>query len=154
MLIIFLDFDGVLNSKKYIASKNESGVCFDPECLNLLKEIVLKTNAKIVLTSSWREHWDKDEKLCDETGVFINEAFNSLGLKIFDKTPSLNLRREQEIKEWLNKNNNVDNFVVLDDMLLGADFLKGHFVKTSFYINGLNEENVKEAITILKEKQA
>ena len=86
MLIIFLDFDGVLNSKKYIALKNEPGVCFDPECLNLLKEIVLKTNAKIVLTSSWREHWDKDEKLCDETGVVINQAFKSLGFKIFDKT--------------------------------------------------------------------
>ena len=154
MLIIFLDFDGVLNSKKYIALKNEPGVCFDPECLNLLKEIVLKTNAKIVLTSSWREHWDKDEKLCDETGVFINQAFKSLGFKIFDKTPSLNLRREQEIKEWLNQNQYVDNFVVLDDMLLGADFLKGHFVKTSYYISGLNKENVKEAITILNEKQA
>jgi hypothetical protein len=39
--------------------------------------------------------------------------------------------------------------VVLDDRYLGADFLNGHFVKTSYYAHGLDEENVADAIAIL-----
>lgn len=154
MLVIFLDFDGVLNSKRYIEANNAYGICLDPVCLKYLKEIVDKTGAKIVLTTSWREHWDKDEKLCDETGVLINKTFNSIGLEIFDKTPYLNLRREHEIKAWLDNTPQVDNFLVLDDMLLGADFLKGHFIKTSYYIGGLNEEHIKGSICILNEKRS
>ncbi len=154
MKIIFLDFDGVLNSKRFIDSNNQYGICLDPECLNYLKEIVDKTDAKIVLTTSWREHWDKDESVLDETGVLINETFKRFGLSIYDKTPILNLRRQQEIKEWLSLNPGVNNFVVLDDMFLGDDFLSEHFIKTSYYIKGLNKENAKEAITILNKKRS
>jgi hypothetical protein len=70
-------------------------------------------------------------------------------LKIFDKTPEMHERREIEIKSWLNMHPEVDKFVVLDDRLLSADFLNGHFIKTSNYFDGLDETDAQKAIDIL-----
>ena len=150
MKIIFLDFDGVLNSEKYIRSCGHYGVIIDPSRMELLSQLVNSTDAEIVLSTSWREHWNSDKSKCDETGLLINEIFAEYGLSIYDKTPKLRSDRESEIKMWLEQNEDVTNFVVLDDAFLSADYLNGHFVKTSNYINGLSEENINEAIEILK----
>ena len=148
MKVIFLDFDGVLNSEKYIKASNKYGVVIDPSRMVLLKKIVDNTNAEIVLSTSWREHWDKNTANCNQTGIEINEIFGEYGLEIFDKTPKLNLKREDEIKAWLFENK-VENFVVLDDAFLSSDFLEGHFIKTSNYFEGLDETDVEKAIEIL-----
>ena len=149
MKIIFLDFDGVLNSEKYVKNCGEYGVIIDPLRIILLKQIVDATNAKIVLSTSWREHWDKENNKCDSIGRKINEIFKKYNLSIFDKTPKLHNSREEEIKEWLKRHPETQNFVVLDDMLLGAKFLEGHFVKTSNFFNGLEENDVEKATEIL-----
>ena len=60
--IIFLDFDGVLNTQHYQrllnyqekAWKDEYGAFFDPEAVLQLKRIVDATNADIVVESSWK----------------------------------------------------------------------------------------------------
>lgn len=142
MKIVFLDFDGVLNSERYVRNCGEYGVIIDPSRMQLLKQIIEATGAKIVLSTSWREHWTK-------TGTEINEIFEAYQLEIFDKTPKLGGRREQEIEAWLDRVSNVENFIVLDDAFLSADFLTGHFVKTSNFREGLGEENVALAIEIL-----
>ena len=148
MKVVFLDFDGVLNYDKYVRRSEEQGLIIDPERMVLLKGIIENTGAKIVLSTSWREHWDKSIENCDQTGIKINEIFFKYALQIFDKTPKLNINREDDIKAWLNQNA-VENFVVLDDAFLSADFLEGHFIKTSNYFNGLDESDVEKAIEIL-----
>ena len=149
MKVIFLDFDGVLNSSKYLLSCEAYGVAIDPSRMVLLKQIVDATNAEIVLSTSWREHWSEDYMNCDCTGVLINSIFSTYGLKIFDKTPEMHERREIEIKSWLNMHPEVEKFVVLDDRFLSADFLNGHFIKTSNYFDGLDETDAQKAIDIL-----
>lgn len=149
MKIIFLDFDGVLNSEKYIRSCGHHGVVLDPSRMKLLSQLIISTDAKIVLSTSWREHWDNDKSKCDETGLLINKIFAEYGLSIFDKTPKLRSDREDEMKMWLEQHQEVTNFVVLDDAFLCTDYLQNHFVRTSNYRNGLSEENIKEAIEIL-----
>lgn len=149
MKVIFLDIDGVLNSEQYIRECDGCGIVIDPSKMVLLKQIVDATNARIVLSTSWREHWSKDQKQCDSTGVLMNSIFGAYGLQIFDKTPQLHTRRETEIKSWLDKNPDVQKFVVLDDMLLSGEFLSGYFVKTSSYFGGLDEMDVRNAIGIL-----
>jgi hypothetical protein len=57
--IIFLDIDGVLNSGEYmyrrrLQGSTRSNKAIDPECVNVLNEIVQKTRAHIVVSSSWR----------------------------------------------------------------------------------------------------
>lgn len=149
MKVIFLDFDGVLNSAKYLLGHGDCGVAIDPARMALLKQIVDATDAKIVLSTSWREHWSKDLMNCDSTGMLINRIFSEYGLHIFDKTPELHERRETEIKSWLDAHPEVENFVVLDDSLLSAGYLNGHFIKTSNYFDGLDETDVQKGIDIL-----
>lgn len=147
--IIFLDFDGVLNSEQYIRKCGGYGVVIDPAKMVLLKQIVEATAAEVVLSTSWRERWSQDTAQCDSTGVLMNSIFGAYGLQIFDKTPQLHAKREMEIKSWLDGHPDVKQFVVLDDMLLNGDFLSGHFVKTSGYFGGMDETDVQDAIGIL-----
>lgn len=146
MKVIFLDFDGVLNAE---ADFCRHGVCILPPKIRLLKQIVDATGAKIILSTSWREHWSADTGRCDDTGLLINRIFAEYDLRIWDKTPQQPPRREAQIKSWLDSHNETEGFVVLDDALLSADFLDGHFIKTSGYFGGLDETDVQTAIRIL-----
>lgn len=49
--IIFLDVDGVLN---YMSYRNKSTANIDPSKVEMLAYICTQTNAKVVITSSWR----------------------------------------------------------------------------------------------------
>lgn len=148
MKVIFLDFDGVLNSTKYMLACGKSGLVFDPTKMLLLQQIQRATDAKIVLSTSWREYWSAESEKCTPTGHTINAVFREYGLRIFDKTPELNTAREREIEAWLG-HHKVKNFVVLDDRLMHADFLDGHYIKTSDYFGGLDETDAARVIEIL-----
>lgn len=149
MKVIFLDFDGVLNTEKYIRSCAEFGLIIDPSKMALLKQIADATNARIILSTSWREHWDEETQNCDNIGIEINDIFEQYSLHILGKTPILNCCREDEIAVWLKSNPQVVNFVVLDDRFLDSELIRGHFVKTSGYSKGLDEISVEMAIDIL-----
>lgn len=151
MKVIFLDFDGVLNSNRYVRECGYFGVVLDPRAMEILKDIVDRTDAKLVLSTSWKEHWSKNEKKCDASGTLINEIFARYGLSIYDKTPLLPREREVQIRQWLTDNPETENFAVLDDMFLSADFMTGHFVKTSSF-KGLEKEEAEKVIRILEEK--
>lgn len=101
----FFGIDGVLNSRLYDRKRNWSEQTnIDETRRPLVKEIVVATGAKIILSSTWREHWDTDPEKCDDDGVYINETFAKYGLEIYDKTPDLGIDfdRTDEIKAWLN----------------------------------------------------
>ncbi len=149
MKVLFLDFDGVLNSDKFMRRYGFEGQFIDPTRMELLCEIIEATGAEIVLTTTWREHWSADGGACDETGVVINRIFGEFDLSIYDKTPELGITREDEIYEWLLENPDVKEFAVLDDTFLCGDFLAGHLVKTSAFREGLSEDDVTLAISIL-----
>lgn len=148
MKLIFLDFDGVLNSPSYLR-RNPEGIGLDPDRLFLLSQVVKKTGAKIVLTTSWREHWDADPNRCDEVGREINEIFRSHGMEIFQKTPEGLFRREDEILAFLESREDVERFAVLDDAFLEADFLRGHFIRTTPTRGGLGEEEAMALLSLL-----
>ncbi len=154
MKIIFLDIDGVLNSKVYDAQRNwNEQTDIDETRLPLVKKIVNETGAKIVLSSTWREHWDRAPENCDEDGVYIIETFAKFGLEIYDKTPDLGLSvdRPDEIKAWLNSTQEtIESFVIIDDYRYGWGSLSDNFVKTnSVFGLGLEEDHVQRAIAIL-----
>lgn len=149
MKVLFLDFDGVLNTDKYLRSCEDWGMIVDPSRMPLLKKIIDATHAKIVLSTTWREHWIPGAEQSDPTGQKINELFAAYGLEIWDKTPELGQKREQEIKAWLDLHPEVEAFAVLDDMALRADYLEGHFVKTSAYCRGLDKAAMEAVIEIL-----
>ena len=61
MKVIFLDIDGVLNDK-YCRARAPSGCkgAVDAK-LKLLREIVRQTDARLVLISSWKKYWKREE---------------------------------------------------------------------------------------------
>ena len=73
--VIFLDIDGVLNSLAYDRGRKENNRNIDETGLPLIKRIVDETQAKIVLSSSWRTHWNKDFSLCDSVGKDMAALF-------------------------------------------------------------------------------
>lgn len=148
MKVLFIDFDGVLCSDRYAReNQNEDGVLLDPSKMEILKAIIDRTDAKIVLSTSWRGHWSKTEDGLDATGRQMNEIFASYGIEIFDKIPKLNIDRAEEIRLWLD-GNEVEAFAVLDDMFLDAPYLRGHFVKVASF-RALDSENAEETVKIL-----
>ncbi len=147
--IIFLDVDGVLNSKRYDLERTEKDGNIDPGRLPLLRTIVEQTGAELVFSSSWREHWSSNEAERDKHGEEIDRLFRKHGMMLSDKTPVLG-ERADEIKAWLEAHPEVGAFVILDDILFGWGELSEHLVRTDANIGrGLEDRHVKEAIRIL-----
>ena len=92
MKVFFLDIDGVLKSRAYDKKRNwNEQTDIDETRLPLVKKIVEETDAKIVLSSNWREHWNIDHRLCDSDGVYINNTYAKHRLEIYEKHPILEL---------------------------------------------------------------
>lgn len=146
MNIIFLDVDGVLNSisglkEAYKINKRPySGYDypFDAKCMNNLKELVEKTNAFLVITSTWRK---------DELGknILLYELKKyGIDNRVIGYTSVMRQSRGEEIKEYLKKLNEEVNFIILDD---DGDFddLEKHLINTDYEV-GLTEEKKDIAI--------
>ena len=82
MKILFLDFDGVLNSQDYRDSYGSMGACIDKSKMPLLKRLIDSTDAKIVIITSLREYWDKNPEKCD----YYYFLAASDGTTVFSKT--------------------------------------------------------------------
>lgn len=136
MKVIFLDIDGVLNSLTYFEENNIlDGI--DKEKVKLLQDIIRKTQVEIVLSSSWRIGYNKDDT------SHPCYKLKEYGLNIMDFTPVLRTNRGSEIKAWLNKNK-VDKFIILDDESDMGDLLP-YLVKTDWK-NGLTKIEAEECI--------
>ena len=147
MKVIFLDFDGVLNSNTYfINSKEKQPFFLEDEKMFLLNRIINETNAKIVLSTSWREIWGTDLEIAKK----LKEYFDSFNIEIFDVTQCINYDRPTEINTWLD-NHYVDSFVILDDITGPWFNLEKNVVITNSDYQGLTENDVKKAVKILKE---
>jgi hypothetical protein len=154
--VIFLDFDGVLNNrnngikkhkallKKYHSEENipwHKRVLIDnptPYAIKCLNKIISKTNAQIVLSSSWRY---------DAELIVWNKFFAMCGLKgkICGKTENLQLTRGAEIDDWIRRNP-LTSFVILDD----DDDMKPHFTRLVLCNEeGLTKREADIAIAVL-----
>lgn len=157
MKIIFLDVDGVLNSLGNIEYSGR--IPLDKRCFKLLSKIVKETNALIVLHSGWRFWFDDDMcPMTPEAEEFI-ELFSEYGLKLHDKTPDFcteeikktrkfGLVKAKEIFAWLDMHQDVEKYIVLEDLDLNNDEINRHQVTTDG-TKGLSDENVRQAIKCL-----
>lgn len=157
MKIIFLDIDGVLNSfKSYY--KKDSHVPIDEHKVFLLSQICEKTNAKIVLISSWRLFWEKEnEKLIpkDILAIRLEEIFNRYNLKVYDKVSNgYRKLREESIIDWLSNHPEIEEFIIIDDeSSFYSTKTLNHLIKTSensSNCTGLESNHVNEAVKKLK----
>ena len=99
MNYIFFDVDGVLNGT------DENGVWIDEEIhiekVKRLLDLVKTTNAKLVMSSTWRIYWDNNGELVTrrEETVLLDNLLRKEGCKIYSVTPILSYDRNKEIKK-------------------------------------------------------
>ena len=156
MKIIFLDFDGVLNSSAYLQRMGpKSWGTLDQTAVERLNKLIAKTNAQVVISSSWRYG-----HTVDQLRFILREA--GFAGRVIDMTPmdgetvgGIRLGatgiRGFEIQAWLNRNKEVGvtEFVILDDCSILTDtsmapHLMERFVQTSM-ATGLLDTHVEEA---------
>lgn len=133
--LLFLDIDGVLNSKRSeeITGKEKKVENLDPIALNLVQKVCQKTKAIVVLSSNWRfTH-------------YIMDLGRNMDLPIIYQTPSREDEdRKKEIEDYLNSVGQVDAYAVLDDLPLDMKNL----VKVDAD-NGISYDNYKQLMELL-----
>ncbi len=181
MKILFLDFDGVIcTEESYSKARKKYGVThtgfppsftlINPELVARVQEICDATQAKIVISSTWRylHEWD------EVTGFLTN---HNLRAEVIGKTPddsnlpakkklsqflAIGMARADEIAAWLEQNPDVsiNDIVILDDDVGSFDpdehsILRQRVVGTEFsdippdIKAGLQPEHVQKAIRLL-----
>jgi hypothetical protein len=149
MKLIFLDIDGVMNHRDYfVRSRLHQLQEFCPISVRNLREIIKRTDANIVISSSWRlggakemkqilSCYDLDKYFVGLTPV-INDGIRGLEIQAFiDAFPSL-------VEP-------IESFVILDDDKDMGDLLP-HLVYCRY--GGLNDDRREEAISILNKEVA
>jgi len=142
MKIVFLDFDGVLNSffilEEKIKDPNFNFDLLQEDCICCLNSIFHKISdeTKIVISSLWRITKTVEElkKVLKDSGFFFFD-------RVIDKTPVVFNKKLQatiyhrplEIKTWLEKNKHLDveDYLIIDDVPL-----------TRYNLHGLNKEKI------------
>lgn len=178
--VIFLDIDGVLNGYNFwnllgwnIISKFNSSKLkgwyreltepfgVHERKVKRLAKIVHKTDAKVVISSSWRSGLQSNNLSDSEKRLL--ELFKKYNIEIYDYTPILpSGKRENEIMAWLFRNPQVNNFIILDDenfdlqCFIGKELIqtssvpRGRYIKSQLYENtGLKNKHVRQAIKML-----
>ena len=137
--VIFLDVDGVLNS---VEDRFSWGIETDKH-LEYLKDIIDKTGAAIVVSSSWRILPNMMDRL--------RSRLKDFGMDAYSKTPEIHTHgrhRGDEIRKWLQENPGVKKFAILDDESDMREFVNTNFFKTDMEI-GLTKDIADEVIKFL-----
>lgn len=141
--VLFIDFDGVLTSEAYTRQcilecrqENMFGIdWFDPSCVSALEDIVRKTHASIVISSSWRE-----------LGINkLRQLWESLSMpgRLLGITPAWVIDKKESILTWLDSHD-CEYYLVIDDDDLNMENQLRTDART-----GLTDNDVTDAIRIL-----
>jgi hypothetical protein len=159
MKIIFLDIDEVLNSvsstiynkQRWVSSHDFEG--FSPIAVALLKQLVIETDAKIVLSSTWRLHYDTPEDCINDFEAKMWKYYKWKEFPIIGMTPKEVSKpkscRGDEIKEWMDLHY-VENYVIIDDSTDMLDSQQYHFVRVD-YRTGFDFINFQSCLRIIGE---
>lgn len=161
--LIFLDIDGVLNTRDWHSRmtkdtpRDEFGWVFDPVAVENLGHIIKETGAAIVISSSWkflgmaklREMW----KIRNLPGTLLDITPNTVSDEVLLNANldemELGVCRGNEIKEWLSRHKGeVSNYVIIDDFDDLLPEQENHVVLTDSLI-GITEWDAEKAIRIL-----
>ena len=157
--IIFLDIDGVLSPRWWNSDKQSDnyGCLFDAKAVANFAKIIEKTDAEIVVSSSWKlmgfqalqDMW-KDRKL---PGKIIDITPDYMSDELLMKEDSTNVdylfERGSEIQGWLLLHgDDVSRYAIIDDMDDILPEQQSHFVQTDPEV-GITNDDVKKVVHLL-----
>jgi hypothetical protein len=150
MKVLFLDFDGVLNSYEFMRCSPGRMDRLDPAAVMRLNAIVDRSGAKVVISSTWRLKRSLD---------VLRMTLADLGFRgeVIDRTPDLMghgfvdpyVARCHEIQTWIDgRGEPLESYAILDDAYLEdvAQFLVRTETET-----GLLDEHVIAVLELLGE---
>ncbi len=158
MNVIFLDFDGVLNTIHYDSMEDIE------RRIKILGDICKEYDAKVVIEASMKDAID------EETGYIysdwvrgIFDLFVKYGIDCIGRTPNVEKKqsndsyipmwKEDEIRLYLYRHPEIDHYCVIDDddtinMLKwersDLDKVRHHLVTTKYYSDNPEEEGLLE----------
>ena len=148
MKIIFLDFDGVMDTAYYddflhknsLPETDKYGIVFDPYCIKNLKYIIDNTRADIVISSTWKDDMTYNE---------IIDMWKDRNLPGFvtDVTPTVSRHRGNEIDAWLEECRDTCRYAIIDD--LDSSNFNPHQLEHLFIVNpycGLDEDTARRIV--------
>ena len=162
--IIFMDFDGVLNTEYYqellqFQSKpwqDEHGAYFDPNAVKQLERIIDATDADIVVESSWKylgldamkEPWNVRNlpgRIIDITPSTRSDEY-LLNVDLDDFSNKMHHCKGLERSSWLSeKGLSNTRYVIIDDEYVVLESQLSNFILTNPY-EGITEEQANKAI--------
>lgn len=116
--LVFLDFDGVLNSAQFLAANppaaklyNARELVFDPRAMANFNKFLDRNPSAVVISSDWRKAYDYDVI----RNIMTSQGFKH-GNKIIGQTPNFGKQpRGREIEAWMTARGLRKPFVILDD---------------------------------------
>ena len=117
---VFLDIDGVLNTRTTVKRTPDGYTGIDDARVELLAKVIAKMgDGEIVLSSDWKE---LDEN--HEDYRYLVSKLGQCGLEISDHTIDRDWKRGKGVKEYLELHSEIEEFVVLDDQKLDFENYK------------------------------
>lgn len=160
--VIFLDFDGVMNTERYIAERRRNGFpvsdrygyLFDPEAVENLRRIIDATGAAVVISSSWR--LEGEERM---EAMWHERALPGQLIGVTGQSPHANFpmsaggtagaAKGEEIRSWMKEHASKPNrYVIFDDEADIRPEQRPHFIQTDPHI-GITRADAERAIQIL-----
>ena len=157
MNVIFLDFDGVLDTYHYNSLEDIE------RKIKLLADICNENNCKIVIEASAKDAIN-EETLEIAEGSWVNnifELFKKYGIECIGRTPNvereinestyLSIWKEDEIIKYLEMHPEIEHYCIIDDddtksimhwKTSDLDKVRDHLVETIYYSNNPNEEGL------------
>ena len=148
MNVIFLDFDGVLDTMHYTSDEDILGeICQELDC-----KVVIEAVAKEAINEETNEIYGRWVN-------FIFDLFNKYGIDCIGRTPSVKKRlssnsyyhmwKEHEIRLYLFRHPEIDHYCVIDDDDLEVLYhdsdlnkVRDHLVQTIYYSDNPEEEGL------------
>ncbi len=157
MNVIFLDFDGVLDTYHYNSLEDIE------RKIKLLADICNENKWKIVIEAASKDAID-EETLEVMDGSWINEIFvmfKKYNIECIGRTPNverkigentyLSMWKEDEIIKYLEMHPEIEHYCIIDDddtksimhwKTSDLDKVRDHLVETIYYSNNPNEEGL------------
>lgn len=138
MKALFLDIDGVCNSeeslkRQYLRDGKPTILEIDPEMAFMVGKIILDTDCKLVISSSWRNWPDGMEQI--KQAVYHD---------IYGKTGnSKDGFRGKEVRQYLKEHPEITHYAILDD---DSDFFKYQPLFQTSWKKGITKE-IAQAVT-------
>ncbi|MGH7744562.1 MAG: HAD domain-containing protein [Candidatus Dormibacteria bacterium] len=153
MKVLFLDFDGVLNSNVWFKANKDAILAqttflardaaeIDPIALARVRRVVELTGAQIVVSSSWRigNPIDRLREIIKEAGW---PDAPIIGVTPWPRNTTF---RGDEVALWLKQHPKVTKFVCLDD---DGDFHPDQSLVQTSWDDGIQECHVERMIELL-----